>query len=58
MMKMLFTLCDPMDCMLLCPWDFQARILEWVAIPFSSPGDCPEPGIELGLCIADRFFTI
>ena len=28
---------------------FQARILEWVAIHFSSPEDLPEPGIELGL---------
>ena len=24
----------------------QARILEWV--PFPSPGDLPDPGIELG----------
>ena len=41
------TLCDPMNC---SPPDFsvhgilQARILEWVAIPFS--GDLPDPGIE------------
>ena len=32
------TLCDPIDCSLPgsspCPWDFPARILEWVAIPF------------------------
>ena len=39
------TLCDPMDCSL--PRSsvhgiFQARILEWVAIP----GDLPDPGIE------------
>ena len=34
------TLCDPMD------WHvFWARILKWVAI--SSPGDLPNPGIEL-----------
>ena len=43
------TLCDPMDCSL--PGSsvhgiFQARILEWVAIP--SPGDLPDPGIEPG----------
>ena len=25
---------------------FQARILEWVAISFPSPGDHPNPGIE------------
>ena len=42
-------LCDPMDCSL--PSSsvhtiFQARVLEWVAI--SSPGDLPDPGIELG----------
>ena len=29
---------------LLCPWDSQARTLEWVAIP--SPGDLPVPGTE------------
>jgi len=29
---------------LFCPQDFQARILEWVAI--SSSGDLPDPGIE------------
>ena len=26
----------------------QARILEWVAFPFPSPVDLPDPGIELG----------
>ena len=41
------TLCDPMDCSL--PGSsvhgiLQARILEWVAIPFSR--DLPNPGIE------------
>ena len=40
-------LCSPMDCSL--PGSsvhaiFQARILEWVAIP--SPGDLPNPGTE------------
>ena len=29
---------------LLCPWDSQARILEWVAIP--TPGDLLNPGVE------------
>ena len=33
------TLCDPIDGSptnrLLCPWDFQARVLEWGAIAFS-----------------------
>ena len=28
----------------LCPWDFQARILEWVAVSFSR--DLPDPGIQ------------
>ena len=41
------TLCDPKDYSL--PGSsvhgvFQAKILEWVAIP--SPGDLPNPGIE------------
>ena len=30
---------------LLCPWDSQARILEWVAISFLQ-GNLPDPGIE------------
>ena len=40
------TLCDPMDCSLtpLSTRILQARILEWVAIPFS--WDLPDPGIE------------
>ena len=51
------TLCDPMDCSLpgssVCRI-LQARILEWVAVPF--PEDLPDPGIEPD--IAGRFFTI
>ena len=43
------TLCNHMDCSL--PGSsvhgiFQARILEWVAVPF--PGDLPDPEIEPG----------
>ena len=38
------TLCDPMDCII--HGILQARILEWVALPFSR--DLPNPGIELG----------
>ena len=35
---------------------FQARILEWVAFP--TPGDLPDPGIELeSPVLAGRFFT-
>ena len=39
--------CDPMDCSLpgpSVPGILQARILDWVAIPFSR--DLPDPGIE------------
>ena len=35
----------------------QARILEWVAIPFPSPGDLLDLGIE-PRHIAGRFFTV
>ena len=44
------SLCDPMDCSLpgfSVHGILQARILEW-EIPFPSPGDLPEPGIEPG----------
>ena len=37
-------LCNPMDCSLrrlLCPGDFPARILEWVAISFSGGSSWP-----------------
>ena len=56
------TLCNPMDCR--PPGSsvhriFQARILEWVAISFSS--DLPDPGIEpmslVSPTLAGRFFT-
>ena len=51
----------PVDCGLPSTSDLGilgARMLEWVAIPFS--GDLPEPGIELWspALQADRFFTI
>ena len=41
------TLCDPVDCSLLgssVHGIFQARVLE--GVPFPSPGDLPNPGIE------------
>ena len=38
------TVCDPMDCIV--DGILQARILEWVGQPFSSPGNLPNPGIE------------
>ena len=41
--KLCPVLCDPIDCSLpvLCPWDFQARTLKWIAS--SSPRDLPNP---------------
>ena len=42
------TLCNPTDCGLpgsSVHGSLQGRILEWV--PFPSPGDLPDPGIEL-----------
>ena len=46
--QLCLTLCDRMD--YIVHGILQARILEWVAFPFSrgSPGDLPNPGIELG----------
>ena len=53
------TLCNPMDCSL--PGSsvhglLQARILVWVAMPFSRWSSLPR-GIIWTSCIADRFFT-
>ena len=31
---------------------------QWIGLPFPSPGDLPNPGIDPGLHIAGRFFTI
>ena len=52
--------CNPMDCS--PPGSSvhgisQASILGWVALPFLSPGDLPDSGIEPICCIANRFFT-
>ena len=54
------TLCDPMDCS--PPGSsvygiLQARILEWVAIPFSRGSSWPRDQTQVS-CIAARFFTI
>ena len=54
------TVCDPMDCSL--PGSsvhviFQARKLEWVAIPFSRISSQPKDRTQVS-CIAGRFFTI
>ena len=54
------TPCDPMDC---CPPGssdhgiLQARILEWVAIPFSRGSSGPRDQ-TLVSCTAGRFFTV
>ena len=53
------TLCDPMDCS--PPGSsvhriFQARILEWVAIPFSEGVSWPRDQTRVS-CTAGRFFT-
>ena len=54
------TLCDPMDCSL--PGSsvrgiLQARILEWVAVPFCRGSSLPRDQTQVS-CIAGRFFTI
>ena len=53
------TMCDPMDCSL--PGSsvygiLQARVPEWVAMPFCSGFFRPKDGTQVS-CIADRFFT-
>ena len=44
---------------LLCPWDFPGKN-SWSELPFSSPGDFPDPGTEpvspVLLALAGRFF--
>ena len=53
-------LCNPVDCSL--PTSsvrdiLQARVLEWVAIPFSRGASWPRDWSQVS-CIAGRFFTI
>ena len=53
--QLYLTFCDPMD------YDtfhgiLQARILVWVAIPFSRGSSQPRDGTQVS-CIAGRFFT-
>ena len=57
--KLCLTLCDPMDCS--PPGSFvhgilQARILEWVASPFSRGSSQPRDWIRIS-CTAHRFFA-
>ena len=47
------TLCDPMD---YSPWILPARILEWVAFPFSRGSSQPRDQTQVSH-IASRFFT-
>ena len=54
------TLCDPMDCSppgFSLYGIFQAKILEWVAIPFSRGSSPPRDQTRVS-CIIGRFFTI
>ena len=58
--KSCLTLCDPVDCS--PPGSsvrgiFQARVLEWVALPFCSGSSQPRDQTQVS-CIAGRFFTI
>ena len=48
------TLCDPMDYTV--HGILQARILEWVAFPFSRESSQPTDGTQVS-CIAGEFFT-
>ena len=48
------TLCDPMECMV--HGISQARILEWVAFPFSRRSSQPRNRTRVS-CIAGGFFT-
>ena len=48
------TLCDPMDCTV--HGILQARILEWVAFPFSRGSSQPRDQTQVS-CIAGGFFT-
>ena len=47
--QLCLTLCNPIDCSLQgssVHGILQARILEWVGLPFPPPGHLPDPGIE------------
>ena len=51
----------PMDCSSLPAFSvhriLQARILEWVAIPFSRESSLPKDGTQVS-CISDRYFNV
>ena len=48
--QLLPTFCDPMDCIAhQAPLSMEFPRQEyWSGLPFPSPGDCPDPGIEPG----------
>ena len=51
---------DPMDCTLPCssiPWDFPDKVLEWVAISFSSGSSWPRDRTQVSH-IVGRSFTV
>ena len=52
--RLCLTLCDPMDC--LVHGILQAKILEWVAFPFSRESSQPRNQTRVS-CIAGGFFT-
>ena len=57
------TLCDPMYCVVCqAPLSMESPRQEyWNGLPFSSPGDLPDPGMEPAYltspALAGRFFT-
>ena len=56
------TLCNPMDCSHQTPLSMASPRREyWSRLPFPSPGDLPDPGIEpsspMTPAMAGRFFT-
>ena len=54
------TLCSPMHCSPLCysvHWILQARILEWIAIPFSRGSSPPRDRTQISR-VTGRFLTI
>ena len=58
--QLCLTLCDPMDYSLpgsSVHWILQARILEWIAIPFSRGSSWPRDRIQVS-CIVGGLFTI
>ena len=58
--QLCLALCNPMDCSPLASSVhviFQARILKWVAIPFSRGSSRPKDRTQVS-CIAGKFFTV